>query len=268
MWVLIAAAAASQPGCMRQRVVHDGWGWLRDTEWSDRPRTTTSAAQSNTGTAMRGGWAIQIALIDGRDRAKKAQQFASMVQQHSRMAEIWVEDVPGPDGKSGRTRVLAGRYRSGDDWGALEDLNHLRFVEVEGDYPFASAELIPLGEKLAPGDNPYDLKRYVGMYTLQIGFYDDAAGPEFRKLAEQAVLVLRDQGEQAYFYHGPHRALICLGLFSDTDFEEVSGTRVYGPRIKSLQERFPYNLANGYTQIERKQGQLLGEQPSFLVRVF
>ncbi len=264
----LAGLALLLPGCMQEQVKHDGWGWLRDSDWADKPRPAADSTRTQSATpANRGGWAIQLATYEGRNRQKMARELVRLVQKHSRMPEVWVEDVANPGGKP-QTRVLTGRYLSGDDWGALEDLNHLRQITVGDAYPLAQAELIPLGDKLSPGDNPYDLKRYVGMYTLQIGFYDDAAGPEFRKLAEQAVKSLRDKGEQAYFYHGPHRALICLGLFTENDFAEVSGTRTYGPRIKALQERFPNNLANGYTMVEKQHGQVLGEQPSFLVRVF
>lgn len=256
-------------GCMRERVTQDGWGWVRDSEWADSRKTKASIRNADTSHSQ-GGWAIQIAAFEGRNRQREARQLAKLAQLHSRIADIWLEEVPASkDAKTlGKVRVLAGHYRSNDDWGAMEDLNHLRLVAVEGDYPFVGSELIPLGNALTGGDSEYDLKRYVGMFTLQIGFFDSAAGEEFRKLAEQAVKDLRTKGEQAYFYHGPHRSLICLGLFTENDFTEEGGTRTYGPRIRELQSKHPYNLANGYTMIEKQQGQVLGEQPSFLVRVF
>lgn len=261
LWTLLAGA-----GCMKQTVVHDGWGWLRDNQWADKPKTATDKAAA---VPTSPGWAIQLANFDGRDRHRQAKSLARLAQSHSRMAEIWIEDV-NIDGKSARTRVLAGRYRSPEDWGAIEDLNHLRFVQIGDDLPFASAELIPLGATDADGTpaDAYDLKRYVGMFSLQVGFFDDAAGPEFRAFAEQTVKDLRAKGEQAYYYHGPHRSLICIGLFTEADFDEDNGTRIYGPRIRDLQARHPHNFANGYTQIEKVQGQSIGEQPSFLVRIF
>jgi hypothetical protein len=105
------------------------------------------------------------------------------------------------------------------------------------------------------------------MYSLQIGFYDDAFGPDFRQAAEQAAAALHQQGEQAYYYHGPNRSLVTIGLFTENDFVQQGPQRAYGPQIKQLQQRFPYNLANGLTQIQKIDGRTIGEQPSFIVRV-
>lgn len=284
--VILLAGVVGLTGCVEERVVHDGWGWLRDSEWSDPPSGSAAAgnasapgdrdsgASSESGSPanpQRGGWAIQVAQFDGRDRQRNAKRLAKLVQQHSRMAEIWLDDLPATSMRPAKVRVMAGHYRSSDDIGAWEDLNHLRLIELGSDFPFAGAELIALGSAVG-GDgshaSEWDLKGYVGMYTLQIGFFDDNAGPQFRQLCEQAVKILRDKGEPAYYYHGPHRSLLCLGLFTEGDFVEQGGLRSYGPRIRELQTRYPHNLANGYTQVEKQNGQTIGEQPSFLVRVF
>lgn len=251
-------------GCVEQRVVHDGWAWLGESGWKSTAASgSTNASAEGTAPATRSGWSIQVASFTGRRRYDQARQLAAQVRQSAGFGDVWIED------QGNRTRVLVGRYRTPDDYAAAEDLNLLRMTQIDDQMPFAAAELVPLGGQ-SPDESasPYDLKQFVGMYSLQIGFYDDAVGPEFRKAAERAVQLLREQGEQAYFYHGPHRSLICLGLFTDNDFTEVDGVRVYGDHIKQLQQKHPHNLANGYTQIEKHDGQAVAEQPSFLVRVF
>jgi len=114
---------------------------------------------------------------------------------------------------------------------------------------------------------PLDLRQHTGMYTLQIGVYDREYGQGYQRAAEQAVAVLREQQEQAFYYHGPHRSMVTIGLFTDDDFVIQEGRWSYGSSIRALQERFPYNLRNGLTMVEKQGGVTLGEQASCLVRV-
>jgi hypothetical protein len=91
-----------------------------------------------------------------------------------------------------------------------------------------------------------------------------------------AAARLRADGDQAYFYHGPNRSLVTVGLFTEQDFgvEQqpapdggVLFIPTYGQRVRELQKKFSYNLGNGRTIIEKSGDKKLGEQPSFLVRV-
>jgi hypothetical protein len=60
--------------------------------------------------------------------------------------------------------------------------------------------------------------------------------------------------------------MVCLGLFTDDDFvKQPDGSMGYGPRVRKLQEHFPYNLANGVTLLQHAPGQPPVAQPSFLV---
>lgn len=113
----------------------------------------------------------------------------------------------------------------------------------------------------------HDLRRFVGVYTLQIGYYDDEYGKDFRAAAERAVVVMREDGHEAYFYHGPHRSMVTIGLFSEKDFVREGVSSVYGPRIREAQKTHPYNLGNGRTLIQKVRGESVGEQPSFIVKV-
>ena len=87
------------------------------------------------------------------------------------------------------------------------------------------------------------------------------------KAAEKAAAQLRTQGEDAYFYHGPKRSLVTIGLFNDSDINVVNGSVVYSPRVKEVQKRFPYNLGNGVTVVEKVEGKKIREQPSVIVKV-
>lgn len=53
---------------------------------------------------------------------------------------------------------------------------------------------------------------------------------------------------------GPNRAMITVGLFAEDDGVGTSMKRHYGSRIQELKKRFPCNLSNGATVVERAKG--------------
>ena len=114
---------------------------------------------------------------------------------------------------------------------------------------------------------PLDLRPYSGMQSLQIGYFDEQYGPDFRKTAEQVARSLRARGEEAYFYHGHFLSMVTIGLFTDADWVQKGQVSVYGPRILAVQERFPYNVGNSREALEEGSDAVEGAQESFLVRV-
>ena len=112
-----------------------------------------------------------------------------------------------------------------------------------------------------------DLAQHSGKYSLQVAFYDAESGPEYRRLAEQEARNLRKKGAEAYFYHGDNMSLVTVGVFEDSDFVQVGNSFAYGDNVKLLQAKFPYNMGNGHLVPEKKDNVIVGNQPSFLVKV-
>jgi hypothetical protein len=123
-------------------------------------------------------------------------------------------------------------------------------------------------------------------YTLQVARYghtdrsqptpEELAG--FREAAEQAVLELRREGDEAFFYHGPFGSSVTIGLFSEADYltqiRDPSGGLTNLPRpyesasLASLRAKYPHNLVNGATLQSRRKGtDEMVTQGSFLVGV-
>ena len=179
------------------------------------------------------------------------------------LPDVWFRD------EGTRTVIYRGRYAAPNSQIARDDLEQTRKVALDGKQVFGAAVLVPIaaGPQAATApQSPWDLRQFPGMYTLQIGFYDADYGKDFRAAAEEAVRVLRGDGQEAYYYHGPNRAMVCVGLFTDQDFvQDVQGGMAYGPRVRQLQEHFPYNLGNGVTLLQQRPGQQPTPQPSFLV---
>ncbi len=121
----------------------------------------------------------------------------------------------------------------------------------------------------------YDLAQFaghMGRYSLQIGFWDETyreGRGDFRRAAEEQVMKLRSEGVEAYLFHGPLRSMVTVQLFGEADLiRRADGSVLPGPRVAELQERFPYNLANGQPfrlTIFGKQQE--DPQPSFVIEM-
>lgn len=253
--LLTLIAAAALAGCeVEERVVSDGWAGLR--ELADQSKPAPDSAMDSFG-----GWTVLVDRFDGPDARQQANRLVDLLQREKRIPDVWVSQV------GNEIHVYRGRFEFPSDPYAQHALREVRNIEIAGARPYAKAEMVSLSPGSEGVASPWDLKQFPGMYSLQIAVYDEQIGGDFREAAEKAVKALRDDGEEAYFYHGPHRSMVTIGLFTDDDFVKRGNVSVYGPRILEVQQKYPYNLVNGLTMIEKQDGKVVGEQPSFLVRV-
>jgi hypothetical protein len=206
-------------------------------------------------------FAIHLASFEGKKARKQADGLRDRLVDDMKIPGVWVWEGEG------RAVVYRGRYPNPLIDDAARDLRQTRLIQVDGKRLFEDADVMPVGAGTSASIVEMDLKRHSGKHTLQIAVYDDAFGPDFRNAAERAATELRKQGNEAYFYHGPNRSLVTVGLFDRADRDSVNGVEGYGERARLLQQKFPYNLVNGLTIKERRNGKELGEQPSFLVEV-
>lgn len=242
------------PACYETQVVRSSWDTLR----ADQRKSAALDPSVNPGE----GWAILLQTFEGSNRDKQASRLIDRLTLEVGMPDLWKADAKG------KTNVYRGRYPDENSRAAKQDLRQTRLILFDGKRSFEHVDLVNLstGQASLRDGGAFDLRRYPGRFTLQIGYYDEMF-PEFRKAAEKAAAELRAQGEEAYFYHGPTISLITIGLFDDSDLAQVDGKVAYGPRIKEIQKRFPHNLGNGLTIVEKIRGKKVREQPSVLVKV-
>jgi len=139
---------------------------------------------------------------------------------------------------------------------------------LDGRRAFAKADLVPIASAGTGVAGPHDLRQYHNRYSLQVEVYDEQIGSDYPKVAEERVQIHRKAGEQAFFYHGPFRSMVTIGLFTYKQAFVLRGTSDrYSPVVLKLQDRFPLNLYNGHTAVEKKDGEKLRDQTSFLVRI-
>lgn len=247
-------------GCeMETRIIRSSW----DNFPSDPKPSQSRDPEAYRDPAGGQGWAIQVINIEGNDRHGRAQVMVQQLRNEASLADLWMEDMDNV------VSIYHGRFAYASDPAIRPALAKIQAIKIDGSKPFAECQLVPLvGDGRVIAD-PFDLRQFIGYYSLQIGFYDSNFDGDFRAAAEQAVRALREDGVDAYYYHGPYRSIIAIGVFSyDQAFISAGTHDTYAPRIRMLQEQFPFNLGNGVTLMQKAGRHDLGEQKSSLIRVF
>lgn len=213
-------------------------------------------------------WSIGLLTVSGPTRMADASAAADRFRQQSRVLEHAFVVSRG-----NRAVVLLGKYVSPSSKEAVELLERVRAVQIDGERPFETAFFVPPPEG-AVGD--LDLRTARAQFgadsTLQVGAYGriDRRSPteteiaEFRASAEEAARELRAQGEQAFYFHGPSMSMVTVGALRYEDLEANPGI------LRQLQERFPHNLLNGQgirEKIKTEAGEEWRLQPSQLVGI-
>ena len=233
----------------------------------DQSNTTNSRLSDTLGD---GQWAIVLDMLVGQGHDHYAQQRVRELSMQTGLTDFWSVN------EGSRSMVYFGHYDSPKAAKAREDLTRVRDLIAAGRITASTANLMPVREPLSGEVDEHDLRavRTPGaVYTLQVGYYDEQFGPDFRQAAEQAVQAYRDDGDDAYFYHGPNRSLVTIGIFGNAaatidNTGSNKGKIVYHPFIIELQRKHPYNLGNGLTLLVKDPA--TGnkyEQPSFLVKI-
>tara|TARA_Y100000589_G_C27157131_1_gene631263 strand:+ start:77 stop:919 length:843 start_codon:yes stop_codon:yes gene_type:complete len=273
-------------GCATQeRVIRDTWGDFersvkgkefnytdRETEQSRRMAGKTTMLDNNdtdpladpNRQASRESWSILLASFASMDQQKQAQEMLEQLKRHN-INDAWMAQ------QDGYTHVYRGKFNDPTLPAVQSALRQSRMIKLGDDRPFEAAHLVAARPALEISSSDMDLKRYrdQGLYSLQVAVYDDTAGPNYQRLAEEGAANLRKDGDQAFYYHGKFRSMVTIGLFSYDEAwtKRINVSDVYSSRILDLQKKYPYNLFNGRTIIEKSDGKKVREQPSFLVQI-
>ena len=189
-------------------------------------------------------------LMNPDNHVQQAERYQKWVTDELRWKNVFVIN------KSGRTELYWGRYRTPTDSKLRKNVRKARaFVAPNGQRPFATALPAPLpGRDVGP--RAWNLKNVPASYTLLVATFQNAPDKNYfrrRRRAAECCKKLREQGREAYFYHGVTVSHVTLGSFGRqaVTFEVVGGVRrasVQDPRVRSLQKEFPHILINGNTE--------------------
>jgi hypothetical protein len=228
-------------------------------------------------------WSIVIAAYTGDTQTETASLWLIKARTEGGLPAAYIE-------KRDRATVIAyGKYVTADDPQAKADLEMIRSLKTDGAPRFASVLLTPPSPKHLAGSLPeLDLrnaKKMFGkdkaLYTLQVAIYgrpdrsiatkEEIA--ESRKAAEAAAVILRRDGELAFYYHAPERSMVTVGVFGQDDYDPLHQPGIEGYGLIRAREQHPLNLANGQGIRERIPGaqgngaNAYRLQPSMLVGV-
>lgn len=227
-----------------------------------------AVAAETVAASKRTTWSILLGVASGPGADRQAATLAAIATREGGMPGAFIES------KGEGFGVFYGSYDDPGSAQAKKDLATARAVDIGGAKPFEAAIMAAPAVRGAAGGTPeHDLrlaKQFHGKkagFTLQIGVYhrSDREKPtpdqvaEIRKAAEGAVKALREQGEQAFYFHGPERSMVTIGLFPTSE----------DAAIKPVQKRYPSHMMNGQLTTNAKSEQLNGPkgQPSFVVTV-
>lgn len=213
------------------------------------------------GPSVAPAWAVVLVAFRGDAQEPLAREALGRIQHDAALPDAYLD-------RRGEGWIIAlGRHADPTTPDAQADLQRARGAELDGGRPFALSFLAPppveqggaAGGERASGNPAYELGRAVetfgdkaALYTLQVGVYAraDTKAPtqaelaEFRRLAEEGAAQLRREGELAFFYHGPNRSMVTVGIFNEADHDPRT-PGVQSARLRQTKDRFPLNLLNG-----------------------
>jgi len=235
----------------------------------DRERRETGRAlfgETETRAPRADAWSIVLLAFRGERHQQAAAEALERVRTQGGLPDAYIQQRAPTV-----SAVAFGRYPAPEDPAAQRDLRRLRAITIDNAQPFAAAFLAPPVLGAEQGQlRELDLRNARAihgssvLYTLQIGAYDPGPNApaadlrEARRLAEQAAAQLRREGELAFFYHGPNRSMVTVGVYTTDDH----GSFGESAELQRARTQFPHNLVNG--QGVRVGG---GLQPSFLVAI-
>ncbi len=235
---------------------------------------------SDPSASARNAWSIVLVTFRGQNHAQNAAKGLWKVQNEASLSDAYTQK------RSEQSTIIAfGQFADPSSPEAQSALARVKNTLVNNARPFASAFLAPPSLTLAKQTlDRYDLRNakklhgakdntrleYRALYTLQVGVYtrlDRNPTPqeiaEFRKIAENAAAILRQEGELAFFYHGITKSMVTVGIFGTDDFDPQNLNQ-QSPALTATRNRFPYNLLNGKAYRNNLTGKL---QQSGLVNI-
>lgn len=212
------------------------------------------------------GWYIVLESYSGAGHAESAARRVAPVR------EAVGKEVAVRTSEKG-SAIVMGPYPGYESPAAVADLRRVRELVVQGSRPYALAFLAPGPQAEDIGKLPElslaNARKTFGSrakFTLQVGVYESKNPDERKRAAEQAAVALRAEGDLAFYYHGPTRSMVTVGLFGDRDFDQF--LRPKSAELLTLQQKYPLNLLNGqFPIIEKQPGVPDRQQPSWLVSI-
>ncbi len=157
--------------------------------------------------------------------------------------------------KAGWSELYRGRY-STESSAKRAAAKAKKYRTPAGGQPFVRATVMPLPEEDV-GPPEWNMTRTGGMFTVAVAeFYDvPAAGYVGRKkFAVDCCRAFRNDGLEAYYYHGPAKSIVGIGSFGESAYPSVRRNGqfrriVSDARMSDILKKFPNLAVNGREEV-------------------
>jgi hypothetical protein len=206
--VLIAASLiAGAASCSKKAPPTEGAASVADAP-SQRPANggTAQPPGANAGSAIPKGaqWTILCREIAGVGHVERARQLRDNLVKTPGMRDWHLLH------KEDSSVLYYGYYKTYNEPKAKADRAKVdSMADAQGRRPFRMAHMTPLDAADPGGPPEWNLANADGHWSLQIAVYMDS--PERKQYALDAVRAAREQGIEAYYYHGENMSLVCVG---------------------------------------------------------
>lgn len=196
------------------------------------------------------GYTISLTTFTGPMHANEARAAKQTLQDAGGWKHVVVLD------KGYQSELYLGRYTSRT--AAVRDLKNIRGVrDAHGGMPYVGALVVPIPSKNV-GPPEWDLQNATGAYTVVVREYCDVPEQNYvgrKKLAAKYCRMLRERGYEAYYYHGPGRSKVTVGVFDEWAVRTVREglmvrQEIQDPRMKAVIREHPELLINGLSTRE------------------
>jgi hypothetical protein len=231
-WNRLRIAASRQTALM---AVAAGLAWILAAGGCGGPAAAGSKPETNIGVASKGRFTITLAQYDFEDRSENAQLLMQRAKAVLKTNEIWLDREPD------RLSVNYGHFEKNmPDSPIQRELAKIKKIYKQldaGPYQFCYIREVAESDPTAPRE--WNLLNQDCYYSLEIGTYFNVPEKEYynRKAdAVQAVKVLRESGDPAFFVHGRNESRVFIGCMP---------FNVSEPFIKLVLRKYPFRFENG-----------------------
>jgi len=207
---------------------------------------------------MRGGYAPEYTILCMEARGPEGARMVELMAKGLKNLRGLDPNLVRVERKGDTARLYYGRYRGVPDKRidqfvpppkAREDMRLIRNLASGTARPFLFATIVEIPPPDV-GPPEWDLRNAPGVYTLQICYCIDKPGwPNRKEVAVAICKALREEGEEAWYWHGPKASVVTVGHFDESAIVRMpDGTIRYSDEVHALQnkrEEFKYNTENG-----------------------